>query len=666
MQRFRRLLLLLLACMLLPVMAVQAGNNDNPPPLPGWTHSPAFSVDTPQRHGIVLSGGQIVRSSPVIAEIDGNAQNGREVAVGGVDGMLYVYGSDGGLRWSTNVQPAPCTVNNTDSKLSSTPAVGQLAGFGVPYVVVGYGSVNPSDCDGGVVAYDGRNGNLSWRFSLRAWAQNQGYTENLHGVASAPALADTDGDGTMEIGFGGFDRNVYLLNADGSVRWYYHAADTVWSSPAFVDINGDRRLEMIIGTDIAANPNLTPPTSDGGYVYAFDTRQRPFDALRVNFQPGALADPIIWRTAFDQAIFSSPSIGDVLPGNAGMEIVIGSGCFFPAGFANKNGKWIKILRLSDGAVLQTLNTNADCVISSPALGDIDDDGKLEVVATVGDLLDTATDKSFIMAWDPDENANPQWSTTPFNPISPPGDIQGNDEDGGSMQSAVIADLDGNGSLEVLAANFWSVHVLNGRDGAPLTCQNDQCGAQLSLFTWGMLKSTPAVGDLNGDGRLDVVIGGMHATNGGKGMLYSWTGFANLLKSPPGAQAASSAPWPMFRGNPRHTAVYPSIKLPSAQYSFLIEPQQSPSYSLTLTDGEGGTINWSVVEDDPSNVLTLNRTSGTSAEPLVMTVNGQSNAALGSYNATLTVQSPGLPSTGIAVAVTVVEEVFAVQVPVVLR
>jgi hypothetical protein len=512
---------------------------DNPPPVPGWTHAPAFVPnDSALDQGVLLSGKPVVRSSPTIAEIDGNAADGREVVVGGDDGILYEYGADGQLRWSVNVLPGPC--NASDGLLNTQPTVGDLEGDGIPEVVVGYGTSQPSNCDGGIAVYDGPSGALRWRFSLRAWQQSEGYPpEGLYGLLSSPALADTEGDGRQEIAFGGLDRNLYLLNFDGSVRWYYVAADTITSSPAFANIDDDPQLELIVGTDISANSFYG--ITDGGFVYAFDTQPR-FPA-RIEFNEGYL-----WRTPnLGQVVYSSPAIGDVLPDSPGDEIVVGSGCYFPAGTADKTGKWLKILRARDGVELQTLEVppGGTCVQSSPALGDIDDDGKLEVVVAMGWAMDSGGDGlSRIVAWDP-EDPMPKWSMVPS-----ANEPAGNDPSGGDLQSVVIADLDGNGSLEVLAANFWSVVVVNGRDGTPLTCQDSGCGSQPALYAWATVKSTPAIGDIDMDGQLDVVIGGFHINApAGHGVLYAWTGFAGLLGSPPGLQEPYSAPWPKFRGLP---------------------------------------------------------------------------------------------------------------------
>lgn len=658
-------LVLVLVLLSLTLSSAEASTKNNPPPLTGWTHSPTFSPDdSPTSHGILLAGKPVRRSSPVIADIDGNAQNGPEAAVGGSDGQLYIYGSGGQLIWRKQV-------TSCDDSLHAAPAVGRILGANnAPYVIMAYGVAGSATCDGGVVAYRGNDGAEAWRFSTKSWAASQGYSEGQYGVYSSPAVADTNGDGQMEIGFGSFDRHVYLLNANGSVRWYYHAADSVWSSPAFVNLDADANLEMVIGTDIFGNPNLIPPTQSGGYVYAFDTEQR--SPTRVAFEPDPSKQPapIKWRSFFDQVIFSSPVIADVLATNNGSEIVVGSGCYHPEGSTNKRGRWIKILRPSDGVTLQTLNAPA-CVQSSVAVGDLDDDGALEIVATVSGATDIGGDGlGRVMAWKA-SSPNPIWTTVPYNPNSPANDASGNDEHGGDLQSPVIADLDGNGSLEVIVANFWSVHILNGRDGQALTCQNTSCGSKTALYAWGTVKSTPAVGDLNGDGKPEVLIGGMHVFNGDKGMFYAWTGFEGRLGSPTGRQRAYSAPWPMFRGDAQHTGVLTEQKIfpSSSSVSAMITPNLKRTNQLTFKGPNGSSINWRASLSDPNNLVQLNRTEGTSADVLELVINPTANlaqTATGSYTASLTVQSDGLADTNIAITITVVENVYDVAIPLVAR
>lgn len=654
------ILIILISLALIGISPTYAGPRDQPNPLPGWTHSPRFADDTSQQHGIVLAGKPIERGSPLIAEVDGNTSNGNEVVVGGRDGRVYVYKANGTLLWSKNVPIVGCA---DTALINGQATVGLLNPSDTyPSVLIGYGGMITTNraCDGGVIAYRGSDGATVWNFSQRTFDDNvtpEG-PEQLYGVMTSPALADVDGNGTLEVAFGGFDRNFYMLNSNGSVRWYYHAADTIWSSPLFTNIDGDNDLEIIVATDISANPNIVPPTQDGGFLHAFDTQQR--SPVRIAFQTG-----YIWRVATDQVLYSSPVEADLLASNTGTEIAIGSGCYFPTSSSSKRGKWIKIFRPSDGALLQTLNAPA-CVQSSPAVGDIDDDGLLEIVATVsGDASIGGDGKSDIVAWDP-TNANPKWTMSPGDPNS-----GSNDAFGGDLQSPVIADLDGNGSLEVIAANFWSVHILRGSNGQALTYQGTS-GPSLSLFAWGTLKSTPAVGDINNDGKLDLVIGGMNVNNDSRvidhGLLYAWTDFHLVLGSSAGSQRDYSVPWPQFRRDARARAVFtnPDIVVSYSKPWTMIIPTGQQTLSAIVTTGDHTPLSWTAaLGTNPNGLLTLTTTSGTYGDALQFQVHGNGRA-LGTYTGTIIVSAPDLPDKEITVTVEVVETVHSIFLPLVVR
>lgn len=651
--RITVLLVLLLICCTLIAQPVNATIRDAFPALLGWTRATPYQDDSPDRNGILLSGRPIGRGSPVIADVDGNPANGNEVVVGGEDGRVYAYRANGTLLWERNTPVAGC--HPTAALINGKASVGDLFGNGVPHVVIGYGSMENVGraCDGGVIVYRGPDGQPVWNFSQRDFdARTVEGPEDIYGVITVPALADADGDGRLEIAFGGLDRNVYLLNADGSLRWYYHAADAIWSTPLFLNIDADPALELIVPTDVTANPNLRPPTQDGGFLHAFETA--PVPGGRIPFQTG-----FIWRVPFDQVLYSSPLAADLLPENPGPEIAIGSGCFFPIGSADKRGRWIRIIRPSDGAVLQTLNAPA-CVQSSPAVGDIDNDGQLEIVATVNGAREIGGDGfSRIVAWDP-ANPQPKWSTVPRDPNS-----GSNDPYGGDVQSAVIADLDGNGSLEVIAANFWSVHVLDGATGAPLTCQNPQCGPLPAMFAWFTLKSTPAVGDINGDGQFDLVIGGGHVYNPSRGHLYAWTGFAGRLNSPSGQQPPFSAPWPQFRRDARGSGLLlaPGIAPSTRTVGAIVSCRQLRAVTVGVSSQDGRPLDWRVasITGTASQLLSVQ----TERDALRISFNG-CNANPGSYTGSLELQAQGVPPVTIQVTAIVVDRVFEVVAPLIRR
>ncbi len=513
---------------------------DNPDALPGWVQGTSIGNGGKEIQGIKLESKAVIYSSPVVADIDGNPANGLETVAGSADGIISVYRSDGIILWRAELPNHTCNKAGESNKLLSSPAVGDIFGNGVPHVVVGYGGVPNKNCPGGVIAFRGSDGKKAWDFSTNKNAKKFKYGVPVgYAVVSAPALADTDGDGKMEIGFGSFDRNVYLLDANGKLRWFYNAADTIWSSAAFANVDNDRNLEMIIGTDISGNSRLKPVTKNGGYVYAFKTAKRK--AKKISFRDSS---SYVWQTYLPQVMYSSPIVADVLP-SPGNEIIVLSGCFFPQGSSNKEGRWIKILKESTGEVLQTLPINT-CSSSAAAVGDIDDDGKLEIVATVNGAKAVGGDgQSRVIAFNP-EDTNPIWSVVPY-------DRGSNDEYGGNFISPVIADVDGNGSLEVIVANGKSVSIFNGKDGKPLTCQTKKCDDNpYILETGGTIRSTPAIADINSDGVLDII-----AASGAKGSssggLFGWTNLQDFITSPAGLQPPNSAPWPMYRGNANHNA-----------------------------------------------------------------------------------------------------------------
>ena len=481
----------------------------------------AQSFDAPagwDSAGMSLDGRAPGNGSPVIAEIDGDVSNGREIAVAGTDGRLHVISSGGIKLWTAALPNAAC--RSTTSRVNSSPAVGDLFGNGVPYVVVGY--METGGCDGGVAAYRGDNGQRVWNFNLRRFARRAGFYERWSAVFSTPALSDADNDGQMEIGFGAYDRHVYLLNANGRVRWYYQAADTVWASPAFADINNDGRKELLVATDISANSVIRPPTRNGGYLYAFPTSRRREKLIRFRTN-------YLWIRALNQVPWSSPAVGDVLPSNPGPEVVIASGYYFSPAI---KGHWIKILSGASGKVLMTLTTPSASATSA-AIADLNDDGLPDIVAPISGAAQYGGDgKGHVLAWSPALSNSPIWNTIPrsrgANAVF-------------SFHSPVIADLDCNGSLEVAVTNGSGVVVLNGSDGRQLTCADRDClsGGKV-MRAGGSLSAAPAVEDLDLNGQPEIVASGA-------GKVYAWTNFADLQSSP-GSQTPCSVAWSAFRQN----------------------------------------------------------------------------------------------------------------------
>lgn len=545
-------------------------------------HKPLTAA--PNSTTVILGGARIIHSGPTAADLNGNGR--KEIVVGADDGMLYVVayiGSSWVKVWQHQVDTDfPVAIQQGKGRIDSAPAIGDIDDDGQLEIVITTGgmpdSYNPSlNRIGSIIVYELTSSvGSNWNFALKTgWpfimpddmGQGTGgrYPDGVpDGIKGAPTLGDIDGDGDLEIITMSYDRRIRAFHHDGTVvaGWpiQRESGDFILrggdSSAAIADIDNDGIDEIIIGTN-------SPPWNGDDLSGPFPPQYNTPDYTRATLWAINGDSTIVpgFPVITEQIVRSSPAVGDI-DGDGDLEIVVGSGEF--PGYVN--GRQVYAWH-HDGTPVNGWPTNTDqFMLSSPALADLDNNGVLDVIIGCG-YEGVPCNKLY--AWNGSGNSLPGFPVnTPFTPPYPP----------------VVADTDGDGNLEILLTSLETNAVMvvqhNGNSG-PIDS---------SRTTNAINLSPPLIDDLDNDGHLETVIATATQTVGGQAALVIFEESNSTDANP------EHLPWPMFQRDPAHTGLVLPPKLGTIPQVYIFHQQGSGStanHNITLKNEGGGSLTWNI-------------------------------------------------------------------------
>ncbi len=315
--------------------------------------------------------------------------------------------------------------------------------------------------------------------SVTAWE----WAESTECYASA--VGDVDGDGSKEIVTGGYYSdgihdvaqlcvwNGSNLAPEDVTAWYW-TSDTYITSVAVGDVDADDSVEIVTG----------------GYYY--DGERAVAQLCVWNGSTLTLEDVTAWYWTSDTYI-TSVAVGDV-DADDSVEVVTG-------GYYFDDTRDVAQLCVWSGSALALENVKiwwwmGNTSICSVAVGDVDNDGSVEVV-TGGYYFDDTCDVAQLCVWSGSmltlETLTAwYWTSNTY------------------IESVAVGDVDADGSVEVVTGGYYydgtrSVAQLCVWSGSTLALED----ATLWYWTDDTLIQSLAVSDVDGDQSVEIVTGGRY-------------------------------------------------------------------------------------------------------------------------------------------------------------
>jgi hypothetical protein len=444
---------------------------------------------------------EAINSSPVLADVDSDGV--LEIVIGAQDALLYVINGDGTTVYGDRDRNIVNVTTNEPGRW--------------------FGSVFRRDADN-----DGRWDEDPYRDQTPYPFGNQvpgfeGVDDDGDGVVDDwPAWVDDDDEDSLQPG----DQHSNLNFVDEDRwEWPFQCRDSIWPPATVADLDGDGHLDIIQSADTSVH------FPDFGHLYVLDRFADPLPGwgyeemiTGVNGQGVPWSRPgRVWGKSYRASTWNQISVADV-DGDGALELFFGSNRTIPnplipdGGYLyglNHDGTEIRDgdsdpeswgpFALTGHGIPGSPAEVRETIVGSPAIGDIDGDGDLEIVAVGNGNFPGTEEGSWtggrsggVYAWNHDGSLVPGYPHAPHT------------GSGAVFSGPSLADIDGDGDLEILYTTVGSAIEVWHHDGTPV----DGAPIYLLDFDDGVggrgfnpLTTTPAVGDIDGDGKVEIVVSG---------------------------------------------------------------------------------------------------------------------------------------------------------------
>ncbi len=405
----------------------------------------------------------------------------------------------------------------------SSPRCADLTGDGILDVVIGAGMNEYLSCDQGVIALDGKSGQLLWTVL------------STDQIVGSPIFVDINLDGTQDVVIGGRSHNLMAIDGSvGKVLWRYtiqsdstdpraYARYNFFNCQLMLDCNGDGVKDILAAN--GGNPRALPNTLDQrhpGTLMILDSRSGQI--IAIDTMPDGLEN------------YCSPVIQQV---NTKDYVLFGTGGeTFGGNFYKVPVEDLKQSDLSRSK--QLLHNDGQGFIAPPTLIDLNEDGVREIVIVSHDAhiycLDGLSDSVLWTLYLPKMETNNMLVPGHFNQDSifdffgfftqgswPAnegivelvinglnGEIMGMDSIGDTgFSSPVTFQADQDDQDEVLIhINYAEINSLRYDKNKSQLIFYDFPGFKRIPFDTAVqfknISTTPWIGDLDHDGRLDII------------------------------------------------------------------------------------------------------------------------------------------------------------------